>query len=93
MHVGLSEKTEKRELFSAECDLLTDEKKHHDDCRAYRRTRRNRLRYRAPRFMNLVRWKIVDVLREKLPGVTVSHTYGAETSRTRKDLGLEKKSC
>lgn len=51
-HIGLSVKTEKKEIFSAEFILLTDEKKRYDDCRKYRRNRRNRLRYRKPRWLN-----------------------------------------
>jgi len=51
-HIGVSVKTEKKELFSAEYELLKDEKQRHDDCRKYRRTRRNRLRYRKPRWNN-----------------------------------------
>ena len=50
IHVGVSVKSRDRESFSAEFDLLTDEKSRHDDCRRYRRTRRNRLRYRKCQF-------------------------------------------
>ena len=49
-HVGVSVKSAKREYFSAQFDLLKDEKQHHDDCRKYRRSRRNRLRHRPCRF-------------------------------------------
>ena len=51
-NVGLSLKTERRELMSSEHALLADEKSRHDDRRAYRRTRRNRKRHREPRFDN-----------------------------------------
>lgn len=51
-HVGVSLKSEKKEFFSAEFTNLKDEKSRHDDCRKYRRTRRNRLRYRKPRWNN-----------------------------------------
>lgn len=51
-HIGVSVKTKQKELFSAEFELLPDEKSRHDDCRRYRRTRRNRLRYRKPRWNN-----------------------------------------
>lgn len=51
-HIGVSVKTEKWEILSAQFDLLEDEKQRHDDRRKYRRARRNRLRYRAPRFNN-----------------------------------------
>ena len=50
IHVGVSVKSERKEFFSAQFDLLTDEKNRHDNCRKYRRTRRNRLRYRKCRF-------------------------------------------
>ncbi len=51
-HVGLSVKSEDAEFVSAQYDLLPDEKDRHDACAKYRRTRRNRLRYRKPRFKN-----------------------------------------
>lgn len=51
-HIGVSVKSAKHEYFHGQFDLLTDEKQRHDDCRAYRRTRRNRKRYRKPRFDN-----------------------------------------
>ena len=51
-HVGVSIKSEKHEFVHAQYDMLSDEKDRHDDCRKYRRTRRNRLRYRKPRFRN-----------------------------------------
>ena len=50
VHVGVSVKSERREFFSAQFDLLANEKSRHDNCRNYRRTRRNRLRYRKCRF-------------------------------------------
>lgn len=50
-HVGVSVKSAKREYLSAQFDLLSDEKSRHDDCRKYRRTRRNHLRYRKCRFL------------------------------------------
>ena len=51
-HIGVSVKSVKHEYFHGQFDLLTDEKQRHDDCRVYRRTRRNRKRYRKPRFDN-----------------------------------------
>ena len=50
VHVGVSVKSERKEFFAGQFDMLTDEKSRHDDCRSYRRTRRNRLRYRRCRF-------------------------------------------
>ena len=51
-HIGVSVKSESKEYVSAQYDLLKDEKERHDDARKYRRERRNRLRYRKPRFDN-----------------------------------------
>ena len=51
-YIGISVKSEFHEYVSVQYDTLQDEKEHHDDCRKYRRTRRNRLRYRKPRFDN-----------------------------------------
>ena len=51
-HVGVSIKSEKHEFVHAQYDMLSDETERHNDCRKYRRTRRNRLRYRKPRFDN-----------------------------------------
>ena len=51
-HIGVSVKSAKHEYVHLQVDTLTDEKDHHDAQRRYRRTRRGRLRYRAPRFDN-----------------------------------------
>ena len=51
-HIGVSIKSEKHEYFDCQFDMLQDEKKRHDDRRKMRRARRNRLRYRKPRFDN-----------------------------------------
>lgn len=51
-HVGISVKSEKHEYYRVQAEMLPDEKNNRDDMRKYRRTRRNRLRYRAPRFDN-----------------------------------------
>lgn len=56
-HIGVSIKTKAKEVVSQQYDMLTNERSRHDDCRAYRRTRRNRLRYRAARFNNRVSGK------------------------------------
>lgn len=50
--IGLSVKSEKHEYLSMQIDTLRDEKQRHDDCRSYRKGRRNRKRYRKPRFDN-----------------------------------------
>lgn len=51
-HIGISACTNNKELFSGELKLLENQSKRLDDRRAYRHTRRNRLRYRKPRFDN-----------------------------------------
>lgn len=51
-HIGISVKSESKEFASAEYTMLKDEKEHHDTARRYRRTRRNRKRYRKPRWQN-----------------------------------------
>ena len=52
IHIGMSVKSEKHEYLSLQTDTLTDEKERHEAQKSYRRTRRNRKRYRAPRFDN-----------------------------------------
>ena len=51
-HIGVSVCSEKHEYLSRQYDLLPNEVEKHNDCRKYRRTRRNRKRYRKPRFNN-----------------------------------------
>ena len=51
-HVGVSICSKKHEYVSAQYDLLPDETERHNSCRKYRRARRNRKRYRTPRFNN-----------------------------------------
>jgi len=55
--IGLSVTTTKEELFSAEVQLRTDIVDLLSTRRQNRRTRRNRLRYRQPRFLNRVKSK------------------------------------
>ena len=52
IHIGISVKSEKHEYLADQIDTLTDERSRHDACRMYRRQRRNRKRYRQPRFNN-----------------------------------------
>ena len=51
-HIGISVCSEKHEFVSAQYDPLKDETEKHNDQRKYRRTRRNRKRYRKARFDN-----------------------------------------
>ncbi|OPX89555.1 MAG: hypothetical protein A4E53_01478 [Pelotomaculum sp. PtaB.Bin104] len=50
--VGLSAVTSEKELLSAECTLFKGQVERNKERLMYRRQRRNRLRYRAPRFDN-----------------------------------------
>jgi len=52
--IGLSATTENHELYSAEVILRNDISDNITTKRQMRRTRRNRLRYRKPRFLNRV---------------------------------------
>ena len=51
-NIGVSACSDNKELFSGEVYLLEGQKQRLADRAKYRRTRRNRLRYRAPRFNN-----------------------------------------
>lgn len=53
-HIGLSATTEKTELYAADVELRNDIVDLLSTRRQNRRTRRNRLRYRAPKFNNRV---------------------------------------
>ena len=55
--IGLSATTDKQELFSAEVELRNDIVDLLSTRREFRRTRRNRLRYRKARFLNRVHSK------------------------------------
>lgn len=56
-HIGLSATTKKKELYAADIELRTDIVDLLSIRRQNRRTRRNRLKYRQPRFNNRVRSK------------------------------------
>ena len=51
-NIGVSACSAKHEYISETRILLKDEVERHNDCLKYRRKRRNRLRYRKPRFNN-----------------------------------------
>lgn len=51
-HIGISIKSQKHEYVNEERILLKDETERNNDCRKYRRTRRNKLRYRKARWNN-----------------------------------------
>ena len=72
-HVGISVKSESKEYGSIQFDLLSDEKERHDDCRKYRRTRRNRKRYRKARFDNRKRHAEVKWLAPSLANKADRH--------------------
>lgn len=56
-HIGISTKSAKHEYLSEQRDNLSDEKEQHDAQIKIRRSRRNRKRYRKPRFDNRKRKK------------------------------------
>ena len=50
-HIGISIKSQKSEYVNEQRDLLADETERHNDCKKYRRARRNRkTRYRKARW-------------------------------------------
>ena len=51
-NIGVSITSQKYEYVSETRVMLNNEVEKHNDCRKYRRARRNRLRYRKPRFDN-----------------------------------------
>ena len=51
-NIGISICSNIKEFINEQRDLLKDETKKHSNCRKYRRTRRNRLRYRKARWNN-----------------------------------------
>ena len=51
-NIGVSITSQKHEYVSETRVMLNNEVEKHNDCRKYRRDRRNRLRYRKPRFDN-----------------------------------------
>ena len=51
-HIGISVKSEKHEYVHLQADNLSNEKERHEAQASYRRTRRNRKRYRKARFDN-----------------------------------------
>lgn len=52
-HIGISIKSQKSEYVNEQRDLLADETERHNDCKKYRRARRNRkTRYRKARWQN-----------------------------------------
>ncbi|MDD2555729.1 MAG: RNA-guided endonuclease IscB, partial [Syntrophaceticus sp.] len=66
--VGFSAVTEKEELIAGECQLLTGQVERNTERQQYRRIRRNRLRYRKPRFDNRRKPKdwLADSIQHKL---------------------------
>ena len=76
-HIGISVKSEKHEYLREQVDLLPNEREKHNDCRSYRKTRRNRKRYRKPRFDNRKR-------PEKWLPPSIRHKMEAHISRIRR---------
>ena len=76
LKMGLSIKSEKHESVREELSLLPDEKQRHMDQVKYRRQRRNRKRYRKPRFDN--RKKEENTLPPSLQHKAEAHVSRAE---------------
>lgn len=77
-HIGVSVKSETHEYVHAQYDNLRDEKQRHQDQRMHRRTRRNRLRYRKPRFDNRRRdseWLACSVKHKKDNHIRIFDMY------------------
>ena len=77
-YIGISVKSESHEYVSVQYDTLQDEKDCHDSCRKMRRIRRNRLRYRKPRFDNRKRnkdWLAPSLEHKKELNVNVIKMY------------------
>lgn len=77
-YIGISVKSQSHEYVSVQYDTLQDEKDCHDSCRKMRRIRRNRLRYRKPRFDNRKRnkgWLAPSLEHKKELNVNVIKMY------------------
>ena len=89
-YIGISVKSESHEYVSAQYDTLQDEKEHHDDCRKMRRARRNRLRYRKPRFDNRKRsegWLAPSLEHKKQLNISLIERYVSVIPITRATNG------
>jgi N6-L-threonylcarbamoyladenine synthase len=71
--VGLSATTKNKELYAAELHLRNDIVNLLSTRRQYRRTRRNRLRYRKVRFLNRVKSKHKDWIAPSIENKIYSH--------------------
>ncbi len=78
LNIGLSGITEKKELFSAEVQLRKNIVKLLEDRRTCRRTRRNHLWYREPRFDNRIKSKRKDWLAPSILHKLESHLRSFE---------------
>lgn len=100
-HVGLSATTKSKELYSGEVILRNDIVELLSTRRESRRTRRNRLRYRKPRFENRVKSKrlgwVAPSVRHRIDAhirislyPNVRMTFGYITKYNRINHGIEK---
>ena len=48
--------------------------------------------YRDATFMNVMRWRLVNTVREMYPDINIHHTYGSFTKASRRELGQLPKS-
>ena len=72
-NIGVSACSAKHEYVSETRVLLKNEVEHHKDCSKYRRTRRNRLRYRKPRFDNRTATKQLGWLAPSIKNKALQH--------------------
>ena len=72
-NIGVSACSAKHEYISETRILLKDEVEKHNDCKKYRRTRRNRLRYRKPRFDNRTATKQHGWLAPSIKNKAIQH--------------------
>lgn len=85
-HIGVSIKSETHEYVHAQYDNLRNETQRHQDQLMYRRTRRNRLRYRKPRFNNRRRdgeWLAPSVKHKKDNHIRIFDMYAEVCPITR----------
>lgn len=77
-HIGLSATTEKKELYTADIELKNDIVDLLSIRRQNRRTRRNRLRYREPKFNNRVHSKNIGWLAPSIEQKIQTHFKAVE---------------
>ena len=75
-NIGVSACSAKHEYISETRILLKDEVEKHNDCLQYRKKRRNRLRYRKPRFNNRTHSKKSGWLAPSIKSIIKNNCFG-----------------